>query len=391
VAIQATGHGVARAVDGDMLIVTKELDEVTVDDDAWTARIGAGVTWGPVLEAAQDVGLAPLLGSTTGVGAIGYTLGGGMGWLARRYGLSADLVRNFEIVTADGIIRLASPEHDQELFWALRGGGAGTLGVVTAMEIDLVPVTDVYAGNLIYPAEMAREVVARYRRWIASAPEELTSSFLMARFPDMDGVPDPLRGGSFVIIRGCHSGPLADGQAAVDEWRQWRTPLVDMFGPMPFRMADTISNDPLDPMPGRATSAWLADIDDAVVDVMIDTVFDPTSPVLLAEVRHAAGAIARGDGSASAYGNRDAAHVLEMVGLVPDAMVVAMVEARFAAAVAALDGHLTGGAYLNFMEGEERRRRSRDGFSPEAWVRLRAAKAHFDPDDVFSHGLDLVG
>jgi FAD/FMN-containing dehydrogenase len=167
VAVQATGHGVARPADGAVLIVTSKMTDVTIDPARRTAKVAAGAKWGAVLAPAQAHGLAPLLGSTTDVGAIGYTLGGGMGWLARRYGLAADSVRSFDLVTPDGELVHASSDEHAELFWALKGGGAGTLGVVTSMEIDLYPVANVYAGNLLYPIEMAAEVIARWRDWVA--------------------------------------------------------------------------------------------------------------------------------------------------------------------------------------------------------------------------------
>jgi FAD/FMN-containing dehydrogenase len=163
VAVQATGHGLTASFDDALLISTRRMSSFAVDPVARTAHLEAGCLWGPVLAEAQLHGLAPLAGSAPHVGAVGYTLGGGMGWLARRHGLSADKVRAVELVTADGQRRRVTSEADPELFWALRGGGAGTLGVVTALEIDLVDVGDVYAGNLLYPAHLAAEVFARFR------------------------------------------------------------------------------------------------------------------------------------------------------------------------------------------------------------------------------------
>ena len=294
VAVQATGHGVARPADGAVLIVTSKMTGVTIDPARRTATVAAGAKWGAVLAPAQAHGLAPLLGSTTDVGAIGYTLGGGMGWLARRYGLASDSVRSFDLVTPDGeLVRVSNDEH-AELFWALKGGGAGTLGVVTSMEIDLYPVATVYAGNLLYPIEMAAEVIARWRDWVAGMDDRLTSSVVMMNFPPLDIVPEPLRGQSFVMIRGCWSGDLLDGEALINRWRSWRTPALDMFGPMPFSMADTISNDPTDPMPAMVTTEWLDTIPAEVIDTLVrTTVAQPGEVplVLFTEIRHAGGAV----------------------------------------------------------------------------------------------------
>ena len=230
IAVMATGHGTIREADHSMLIVTSQLTDVRVSVEAQTAWVSAGAKWGRVLEAAQAVGLAPLLGSSPDVGAVGYTLGGGMGWLARKYGLSTDSVNRFELVTADGQMLRASATENADLFWGLRGGG-GNFGVITGMEIQLYPVTTVYGGNLFYPADKAKEVYAHYRHWIANAPDELTSSVVLMNFPPVPEVPEFLRGQSFVIVRGCYSGPMEEGEELLKHWRTWQAPLIDDFNP----------------------------------------------------------------------------------------------------------------------------------------------------------------
>ncbi len=392
VAVQTTGHGVVRICDGAMLILTHRLDGVTVDAEAWTARIGGGAKWQKVLGPATAAGLAPLLGSTPDVGAVGYTLGGGMGWLARKYGLSADHVRAIEIVTADGQIRRAAPDSEPDLYWALRGGGAGSLGVVTAIEVDLVPVASLYAGNLLYPAPLAREVAARYRDWVARVPDELTSSICFMNFPPVDEVPEPIRGRSFTIVRGAFVGSDEDGAELLRHWRDWRAPELDMWGRMPFADVATISNDPLDPLAAVVTTEWLDHLGDTAVDVLVRAAFeqDGPSPLAFAELRHCAGAIARPPEHASAYGNRARSFVLECVGVTFGPESHTACEKFVAAMKAELAPHAAGGAYLNFLEGEEKIRRTRDGFEPDAWQRLRAIKAAVDPANVFSHGLALA-
>jgi FAD/FMN-containing dehydrogenase len=393
IAIQATGHGVALPADDCLLIHTRRLDEVTIDDDAWTARVGAGVKWAVVLDQAQNHGLAPLLGSSPDVGAVGYTLGGGMGWLARRYGLSADHVRHFEVVTADGEVRKASATENPDLFWALRGGGGGTFGIVTGMEIDLVPVTTVYGGNLLYPATMAREVIARYREWIATAPNELTSSFAVVNLPVNPIVPEFLQGKSFAIVRGCYCGPVADGEALLRFWRDWQAPEIDLFAEMSFRDVAMISMDPVEPVPSMTTSHWLANIDDDLVDIIVRHVLerDPVDPsaILVAEVRHAGGSISAADPASAAYGNRDGQHVFEAVGICPFPEVAAAFANQVAALNADLEPHTTGGTYINFLEQAEKLERTREAFSAEAWPRLQEIKAELDPDNLFRHGFAI--
>jgi hypothetical protein len=260
--VQATGHGVARTADGGVLLRTERLDGVLVDPVNRTALVKAGATWAPVLAAAQLHGLAPLLGSSPGVGAVGYTLGGGLGWLARKHGAAADSVRAFEVVTAAGKLVRASADEHQELFWALRGGGGGSLGIVTAMEIELFPVTTVYGGNMLYPAEAAREVIERFVAWVADAPDELTSEVVLMNFPPLPEVPEPIRGRSFTILRGCWSGPLAEGHALLDGWREAMPPLMDMWSDMSFatwRRSATTPSTPCPPgAPGAGSPAWTA-------------------------------------------------------------------------------------------------------------------------------------
>jgi FAD/FMN-containing dehydrogenase len=393
IAVQATGHGVALPADDCLLVLTRRLDEVDIDDDAATARVGAGVKWAAVLERAQEHGLAPLLGSSPDVGAVGYTLGGGMGWLARRYGLSADHVRWFEVVTADGEVRKVSADENADLFWALRGGGGGNLGIVTGMEIDLVPVTTVYGGNLFYPATMAREVVARYREWIASAPLELTSSFAMVNLPVAPIVPEFLQGKSFVIVRGCYCGPVGEGAELLRSWREWRAPEIDLFGEMSFRDTGIISMDPVDPVPSVTSADWLQDIDDELVDILVRHVLerDPADPsaMLIAEVRHAGGSVSAADPASAAYGNRDAEHLLEVLGICPVPEVKLAFERQVAELKREIEPHTTGGTYINFLELAEKRERTRQAFTPEAWRRLHAIKAEYDPENLFRHGFAI--
>ena len=393
IAVQATGHGPAGLADGGAVLVdVGKLSSVEVDAEARTARVGGGTKWGPILEAAQAAGLAPLLGSTTDVGAVGYTLGGGLGWLSRKYGLSLDNVRSFELVTPDGALRTASPTTDPELFDAMRGGGAGSLGVVTAMTIDLAPVGTVYAGNLFYPAEMAAEVVARFRAWATDAPDELTSSVVLMNFPPLEEVPEPIRGRSFVIVRGCWCGPVEEGEEIVRYWRDWRAPALDLFGPMPFAMADTISNDPTDPLPVLVHTEWLKDLADDAIAALVEAAF-PSPPVgpppfLFAQVRHVGGAVGRATGGV--YGNRSAQLLLEAVAITPTLEALAGATAHAERLSERLGAHLTGGKYLNFLEGDDRLTGVTAALGTDGAARLAAAKRRIDPDGAMAFGVGGV-
>ena len=391
VTVQATGHGVARTARDGVLVVTSRLTDVTIDPVGATAHVACGAKWGAVLAPAQEHGLAPLLGSTTDVGAVGYTLGGGMGWLGRRYGLAADSVHSFDVVLADGSAAEASATVNPELFWALRGGG-GAFAVVTAMTIDLYPVSTVYAGNLLYPVELAGEVMRRYRSWSVGMDEQLTSSVGIMNFPPIDLVPEELRGRSFVIIRGCWSGDVAVGAALIDEWRNWCTPAIDMFGEMPFAMADTISNDPVDPLPAVVTTEWLDELADEAIDLIVAAttpVADQPPMLLFAEMRHCGGAIRRNAAGKPNARSRSGELVLELCGLAFGPEHGAALEDYMVSVRETLAPYVTGAVYLNFAEGEEKYERGMEAFSPAATARLAAVKHAVDPDDHLRNALAM--
>jgi hypothetical protein len=391
VSVQSTGHGTVRpASGGDLLVNTAGMVRVQVDAAARTAWIEAGAKWKDVLERTQAVGLAPLLGSAPHVGAVGYTLGGGLGWLARKYGAAADSVRHFEVVTADGKLRRASETENPDLFWGLRGG-SGNLAVVTGMEINLYPVTTVYGGSLIYPVEMAGEVFPRYRDWISSAPDELTSSVAVMNFPPIPPVPEPLRGQSFVMVRGCYCGPVDQGEALIQPWRDWRSPVIDAFKAMPFSQVATISNDPVDPLPALSTGAWLRALSDDAIATLLGYAIpgDNPSPLLVVEVRHIAGTVATASSPLSAYSSQGWELLLQLVGITPTPEAYNHVARLTGQVKAELGPALSGAIYMNLVEGDESRRRVKDGFTPQAYRRLLALKSTFDPDNLLHSGFNL--
>ena len=390
VAIQATGHGVARPADGALLILTGALDQVSVDPVTETATVGAGVRWGAVLAAAQEHGLAPLLGSSPDVGAVGYTLGGGMGWLARRFGLASDSVRSFELVTPDGLELHASATENATVFEALRGGGAGTLGVVTSMEIDLYPVSTVYGGSLFYPADDAREVVRRWLTWTATVDDDVTSSVSLMNFPPFEAVPEPLRGRSFVLLRACFVGDLDRAAATVDAWRAWRAPEIDLFRAMPFAEVGAISMDPEEPTPARLSTEWFDEVTDEVVEVLVDATYPQGGPpgLVFSELRHAGGAISRSTATGTGRRGRDGRFLLCLLAPTQPGDDSAA-DAHLAATRARLAPFATGATYLNFTDGGERRERTASAFSEAELRQLGAVKALLDPDGRFDHGLDL--
>jgi FAD/FMN-containing dehydrogenase len=391
-AIQAGGHGPTRTADGAVLLDLSDLTEVQVDPVARRAVISGGAKWQAVLDAVVPHGLAPLLGSSPDVGAVGYTLGGGIGWLARAFGSAADSVRSFDVVLADGQVVRASAEDDPELFWALRGAGAGHLGVVTAMEIELYEVTELYAGSLFYPATMAADVMRRWRDWLPSVPQAFTSSVALMNFPPFETVPEPLRGQSFAILHGALPTALDEGERLLGHWREWREPAMDLFGPLPMARVAEISQDPPEPVPGMGAGTWLRGLSDATVDAVIAATLPSGGPpaLLFTEVRHTARPVRPGDDGLTALAEHDAPMLLATVGVTP----TDEAKAAVAAAIDALAGRLgsdgTGRPYLNFAEGARRRQGVKAAFGPDAYRRLAAVKARLDPAGLFGYGLDVA-
>jgi hypothetical protein len=390
VAVKSTGHGAAIPADDGLLIVVSSMKKVEVDPVNKTARVEAGAQWIDVLQKAQDEGLAPLMGSSSDVGAVGYTVGGGMGWLSRKYGLSVDNVISFDVVTGTGEILKASKDENQDLFWGLCGSGPA-LGVVTAMEIRLVPVKDVYAGNLIYPREAAKEVFSRYREWIEDIEDDWSTSIAVANFPPLPIVPEFLQGKSVVIVRGCYDGPEEKGEEAIRSWTQWKEPMANLFGVIPFRDSDTISNDPKDPIPASVTNIILTELNDDVFDTMIRRGFPQNEPIplLFGEIYHAGGAVERVDRSSNAYSQRDAKYILKLLGLIPTEEMKLALGEIIEGFRDELKASSKEGVYLNFLVGSEKWNRTRDAFSQEAFEKLVGLKRRYDPENMFCFNLNI--
>lgn len=395
IAVHSTGHGVTTPADEQAVLINMmDINRVVIDPVASTATIGGGCIWGPVLAAAAEHSLAPLLGSAPNVGAVGYTLGGGFGWLARKHGMAVDSVRAMRVVLADGQIVTTSPTEHPELFWALCGTAGSSLGVVVEMTIELVAISDVYAGNLFYPLDAAQEAFDRYVEWSSKAPDELTSAFAIAAFPPLDIIPEPMRGKAFVIIRGCYLGEADDqaGEALVDEWRSWKPPLMDTWATLPFVRSAEISMDPVEPVPAATSGRWLNRLDRRVLEAMLEAVVggDGPSTMLAAETRHAGGAVQRQNPQVS-YEGRDAERMLDLVGMITGPEAGADLDRRFAETWQRLDELLPAlSGCLNFVEGEERDRLYSHAFGADTQARHAEAKRQYDPGDRFRHGVSFT-
>ncbi|GAA3143991.1 FAD-binding oxidoreductase [Planomonospora alba] len=379
VAVQATGHGLAVTAEGGVLVATRAMADVRVDPGARTAWVAAGARWQRVIEEAARHGLAPLSGSSPHVGAVGYTLGGGLGLLARRYGYAADHVRAFEIVTADARVRRLVP--GDELFGALLGGG-GNFGVVTGMEIALVPVTRLYGGGLYFPA--SAEAVAAWRDWTRAVPDELTSAIGLIPFPDVPAVPEPLRGRHVLHVRVAFSGDAAAGERLVAPLRAAGPLLRDTLRELPYTESASISDDPPFAHAYAGTGVLLDDLDPAAAFEAADP---EAEPPCIVQVRHLGGALAAP--SPTLVGHRRARYALH---------VVTPLDGRDPAAVRAAHRSLAGtlkgsGTFLNFQYGPATAEQVRAAYEPDVYAELARLKAVHDPGNLFrfNHNIPPAG
>jgi FAD/FMN-containing dehydrogenase len=385
IAVMRTGHGVVAPCDGGLLLLTERLQGVEVDPEAQTARIAAGALWSDVSPLTLAHGLTPLVGSTPYVSAVGYSLGGGVGWLARKFGLAVDNVRAFDIVTADGQLRHVTPESEPSLFWAARGGG-GNFGVVTSLECQLYPVADLYGGNLFYPIEAAPAVLAAYSRWVKTLPNEFTTAFLMIRFPPMPDIPPALSGQTLCAVRGCYVGAATAGETLLRPMRAAAPLAFDAFGPLPASELPMVANDPVDPMPVASWTETLADLEGETAQALLRLMeAAPDSPFFAIETRHLGGSVAiQAPLTSAAFSLRDAEFVLFTYGLLATPEMEQDFARYFAAVAQTLRPHATGKLYHNFLSDMDfTPERGRATHTPDHYQRLAAIKAVYDPTNMF--------
>ena len=377
VAPQGTGHGAAAlgSLDGTILLKTERMRGVTIDPETRTARAEAGTIWIEVVEAAAEHGLAALAGSSPDVGVVGYTLGGGLSWLARKHGVGANQVTAIEVVTAAGDLVRTDWANEPDLFWALRGGG-GSFGVVTAIEFNLFPITDVHAGILWYPVDRAAEVLKVWRAWTDDLPDEMTSVGRILQFPLIPEIPEPVRGQSFVVVEAIWLGAPAEGDRLLEPLRALG-PVMDTVGPTPVQELGRLHMDPDGPAPGTGDGGMLDDVDGHLIDLFVEHVVG--APILSAELRHLGGAVARRSSQHGPIDAFEAPYIMYAVGIAPTEEARAAVDAavnRLRAILAPWEAEHT---YLNFAET---RRSAATLFSSASYHRLRRIKAIADPTDT---------
>jgi len=379
VAPQGTGHNASPLprLDDVILLSTQRMRGVEIDVERRIARVAAGTLWIEVTEASSPHGLAPLSGSSPDVGVVGYTLGGGLSWLGRKYGLAANSVTAIELVTADGRFVRATADHEADLFWALRGGG-GNLGVVCAMEFRLYEEPAVYAGMLLWPAEAAREVLAAWVEWTRTVPDEVTTSARILHVPSQPELPEVVRGRSIVVIDGAVAGGVADPAAVLAPLRRL-APEVDTFAHVPPVALSRIHMDPEQPMPYMGHGELLDHLDAAGIDALVD-VSGPESGLFMTELRHLGGAVGRVPEGAGAAARLHGEYLSFAGGMVASPEMAEAVAAGLDRLGAALAPWANGAHYLNFTE---KRVDPATFYAPADYARLQEIRATVDPRGLF--------
>ena len=368
--------------DDGMVLDLSGMQDVRVDPVARTARAQAGTTWNVFDHETQAFGLATTGGLVSTTGIAGFTLGGGIGWLMRKHGLTCDNLISADVVTADGRLLHASEDENADLFWGLRGGG-GNFGVVTSFEYRLHPVGPmVAAGPVFYPGDRAPEIMRFYREWVQDAPDEATTLLNLLTAPPAPFIPEEWHGKPLVALIGVHSGPLADGERALRPLRELGDPVADLIGQVPYVAMQSL----IDPLwgPGAHSyfkAGWLGGLDDAAIDTLIHYRDTVTSPKTEIHLQHVGGAVARVPANATAFGDRSAPFLMNITASTFTAdgydEAVGWAQDLYGAMAPAL----TGGTYVNFLsnEGEERVRAAYG----DKYDRLVALKDAYDPTNVF--------
>jgi FAD/FMN-containing dehydrogenase len=378
---QRTGHAAEPLGDlSDTLLVrTAAMNSVSIDAGRRVARVGSGALWGDLVPQASGLGLAACHGSSPTVGIVGYSLGGGVGWYGRKHGLQCNRITAVELVDATGTERRVDADSDPELFWALRGGG-GDFGIVTALEFELLPITEVFAGALFFPIDRVGEVLHAWREWTATAPEEITSVGRMMSFPPLPELPEPLRGKDFAIVEAVALLPEAEATEALAPLRGLDGVAMDTFATQPPAGIAGLHMDPPEPSPYAGYGMLLDGLPGEALDSLLGAVGpDSPSKLLSVEIRHDGGAMAQSDPSHGAMDCLPGEFLLFGVGIVPDPALLAPTKEWLGAMSAAMKPW-DAGRYLNFSDQTE------DigvAFPPATVERLRAAKAKYDPENLF--------
>jgi hypothetical protein len=392
VAVNNTGHHVARAAHGALLLSTQRMSGVTIDSENRTARIEPGVRWGQVINEASEVGLAPMNGSTPTVGSIGYSLGGGqsVAW-SRSKGYAADHIHSLDVVAADGVLRHVTADSEPELFWALRGG-MGNFGVVTAMACELFAQTRIYGGGVWFAIEHVPELLPAWREWAETLPEEATTSVAVQRLPPLPDLPPPLQGASVLHMRFTHLGSAAEGERLFAPMRAIAPSILDTVAEMPYTSIGTVHMDPPEPIPYWDRTMMFDDLPKEGVDEFVAlTGPDSDCPLISVEIRHLGGAMDREPAVPNAVPTRGLPFVLFAFGVGgPDQE--DFLRGYLTKLISGLKPWAAGRMMVNFLSAEEATTPAqlRAAYGEERYERLARVKKTYDPQNLFRMNHNIV-
>jgi FAD/FMN-containing dehydrogenase len=381
IAAQRTGHMAAAlgSLADTVLVRTEGLSGVEIDAGAGKARVGAGAIWREVLTPASELGLAPLHGSSPTVGVVGYTLGGGLSFYGREFGLACNKVTAIELVDTAGEVLQVDADSDPDLFWALRGGG-GSFGVVTALEFELLDMPKRYAGMLLFPFEQAGAVLHGWREWTATAPEQATSVGRLMVFPPIPEIPEPFRGNSFAALEIIYNGDETSGAELIEPLRSLGELAMDTMATVPPEGIADLHMDPPEPSPYTSTTRLTRELDAAAIDALLGAVGPGSGSQLVSvELRHLGGGLAEAAEGAGALAFLPGSFLAFGVGIVPVAEAMAPTRGWLDALDAALAPY-DSGRYLNFCDDPTD---AGAAFPAETVKRLGEVKDRIDPENLF--------
>jgi FAD/FMN-containing dehydrogenase len=384
VAVRGGGHNVTgnAVCDGGLMLDVSPMKGIRVDPVRRTAWAQAGLTWGEFDHETQAFGLATTGGQVSTTGIAGLTLGGGVGNLMRRCGLTIDNLLAVELVTADGRLLTASADEHAELFWGLRGGG-GNFGVATAFEYRLHPVGPLVTGGLaLYPGARAAAVLRFQREVMATAPDDLTMNVVFLTAPPAPFVPAALHGQPMVAVSLCHAGPLEEGARTVAQLRAFGPPALDLLGPLPYTAQQRLTDAGV-PFGQRVylRSEHLQALSDAAIDTIVARAAGATSPLSFAAVYPLGGAVGRVGEHATAFGHRDTPFDIVIFSIWTDAREDDR-HLQWGRAFGAAMRPFSRGVYVNEL-GVEGQARVRAAYNPQSYDRLVALKNTYDPTNLF--------
>jgi FAD/FMN-containing dehydrogenase len=390
ICVRGGGHSVAghAVVEDGLMIDLRPMNRVRVDPERRTAWCGGGANWGELDRETQAFGLAVTGGRLADTGVGGLTLGGGSGWLERKYGFTVDSLISAEVVTADGQLLVASADRNPDLFWALKGGG-GNFGVVTGFEFQLHEVGPLlYGGMMLFPIDAAVDLLKAYRGFMDGAPDEICGGSAILCAPPEEFVPEPVRGKPVLAIIACYVGPVEAGERAFAPLREWG-PALEMLGPMPYSAVQGLIA-PGNP-PGRHhywKAGLLHELSDEAIETFVARASDVISPFTAALMLPLGGAFARVDPDSAPFSYRDAKWDYHLLGQWADPSETERNVEWVRDFDRAMSGYAEEGVYVNFT-GDPTQSAVEAGFGPEKYARLVEIKRAYDPENVFRSNTNI--